>query len=1110
MSQEFVSIDQAARDQIKNSLDDTLFVEAGAGTGKTTCLVDRVLGLVSAGRATVDRIAVITFTDSSAAELRDRIREALEKAALEVRADGIERDRCRQGVRDIDQASIQTIHSFATDLLQSKPLEAGLPPGFRVMDRVEADLSFEDHWQQWLDAALDDPETGQTFALAISLGMSISQMRGIALDFHHEYDQLDGVVFASLTDAQGKSIPALVQAAPVLDQLCQYARLGECDRLVRHVRSVLSWIRRLREIEPSSPQAYQLLKQAGQIRFSKGRQSDWDLDPETGVNACALLKDRLGDLNEVVRADLAEARRVALGALLTALKGFSLEYAVERKSQGTPQFHDLLVWTRDLIRDDRAVRDHFRNRFLYLLIDEVQDVDPIQAEIALLLSQTSDSWTWCNQDKDGPQVASGRMFAVGDPKQSIYRFRRADINQVRRLQTAMGSSPVRLLQNYRTQKPIIDWVNHLFLTRMTGTPEQAEYMPLSARWQPMTKGPTSPGAWYIGTTTSDRTVGQMREKEAAAITRLLSGFASGDWQVMDREATERAGDEQYRPARLSDVCILMPHRTALRTLELALEEGDVPYRLEGASLIFNTQEVRDLLNCLRVIDDPSDQISLVATLRSPAFACSDEELLNFVRRDGRFDYLELSGPEDGPVADGLRSIREYHHERPHWSTAMLIERVIRDRRLIEAAMSHPRPREVWRRYQFLVDQARAFVQAGGGSLRSFLEWTDRQISEGTRVTEVPAPESDEDSVRVMTVHAAKGLEFAIVVLVGLNADRGKLNIGPVIVDRQSGAIEVGVGSDDDAFRTVGFEAMLAREKELEEQEFIRLLYVACTRARDHLVVSMFRTASDKTSAAALIAETMEGNDHLWRPAPYFDLPTVSVSPLIPEAFGDPTMLERERWQAKRETLLSDRSQPATVAATTLAHLDKNETVSNEPWRRGRGGTSLGRAVHAVLQTIDLATGEGLDETAAAQATAEGIGDRTGEVASLAQVALGSPVVRRAVASGKIWREVPVAAPLGRGAVEGFVDLMFQNNGGLVVVDYKTDALDVSETSDAVHRYRLQAGTYALALMQVTGLAVNEVVLLFLQPQREEVFRNIDEIIDEARTAALEHVGEADG
>ena len=1113
MNRGFVSADQAARDRIRESLDETLFVEAGAGTGKTTSLVDRVLGLVSTGRATLDRIAVITFTESAAAELRDRVREALEKAVDDPSYGEGGRDRCRQGISDIDQASVQTLHSFAADLLQARPLEAGLPPGFHVMDRIAADLSFEDQWKRWLDATLDDAAIGQCFALAISLGMSLSQMRDIALAFHREYDRLEGVVFERPMDAPPPSVKAMVRAAPELDRLCQYARLGEDDPLVRHVRGVLSSTRRLQEVESPSPAAYRLLARAGRIRTSSGNMSNWEDDAGTGQNACTLVKDSLKDLDGLVQAELAQARLFALAPVLSALQNFVGEYASQRKKQGVAQFQDLLVWARDLLRDDLEVRDHFRERFAYLLIDEVQDVDPLQAEIALLLSENVE-----DGDRRGERpmhwadlpVARGKLFVVGDPKQSIYRFRRADINQVRLLQRAMGPSPLRLVQNFRTQRPVISWVNHLFGRWMDATSGQAEYVPLVPRWEAAVNHPYAPRTWYIGATTDDVTVGPMREKEAAAIVNMLAGMTAASWQVLDREATDEANEERYRPARYSDVCILMPTRTAIRTLELALEDGGVPYRLEGASLIFETQEVRDLLNCLRSIDDPSDQVSLVAALRSPAFACSDEDLLDFVRRQGSFDYLGSKGPSEGPVAEGMSAIREYHEGRLWSSTAMLIERLIRGRRLIEAAMGRPRPREVWRRYQFLVDQARAFVQAGGGPLRAFLAWTDRQISEGTRVTEVPVPEGDEDAVRVMTVHAAKGLEFPIVVLVGLNADRSRSESGPVIVDRASSAVEVGIGSQANSFQTPGYHALSAIEKELAEQEFVRLLYVAATRARDHLIVSMFRTASDTKSAAALIAGMMEGHEQLWEPVPQDDLPEPSseAAPSSPEALPEPSMEARAAWLTERDRLVADRSRPATVAATTLARVAKDEAVSDEPWRRGRGGSSLGRAVHAVLQTVDLATGKGLDETAMAQATAEGIAHRSADVARLARVALESDVVTRAVASGRYWREVPVAAPLGQGAIEGFIDLLFQDDGQLIVVDYKTDALEVEETADVAQRYRLQAGAYALALTESTGRPVREVVFLFLQPRREEALSDIDALVSEARAAALRQLGEA--
>ncbi len=195
MTNTFVPQDHDVRRRIRESLHETLFVEAGAGTGKTASLVDRVLELISTGRTTLDRIAAITFNEAAATELRDRIREALEKATVDPDVDEAARRRCTQGVEDLDQASIETLHGFATEILRQRPLEAGLPPGFEVMDEIASDVEFEDRWRQWLDDALDDPSLADDLRLALSLGLSLDSLRPVARTFHENHDLLADASF---------------------------------------------------------------------------------------------------------------------------------------------------------------------------------------------------------------------------------------------------------------------------------------------------------------------------------------------------------------------------------------------------------------------------------------------------------------------------------------------------------------------------------------------------------------------------------------------------------------------------------------------------------------------------------------------------------------------------------------------------------------------------------------------------------------------------------------------------------------------------------------------------------------------------------------------------
>ena len=1124
----FIPQDNAERKRIATSLDETLFVEAGAGTGKTTSLVDRILELVGTGATTLDRIAAITFTEAAAAELRDRIRTELEKAADNDSLSDDRRDRSRQGVEQLDNAAIQTLHSFAAALLHDRPLEAGLPPSFDTMDAIESELAFDEAWTQWIDAALDDPALQPHFLMTLSLGLKLDGLRGIALRFHENYDLLADAAFDAPSNggsAAPSAVRSLLDSAPEMERLCQFSRLGGEDPLYTHTQARLASIRQLAALHANSPAAIRLLTRLLPLRQTRGSQSNWDNDPSTGGNACRTLKALLTELNTEVTDAITQARTAALVPLLGALRSFVLDYADRRKAQGRAGFQDLLVWARNMLRDNLDARDHFRRRFSHLLIDEAQDTDFIQAEIAMFLAENVPPNTpAAARPHDWADIApqEGKLFVVGDPKQSIYRFRRADVRQMRRLQERMGGDRLQLVQNFRSQRPVVEWVNTLFAKWMADEGgEQAEYTPINHRWTAQTGHPAAPRVWSLGEETEGKT-DEVRRKEAAEIAMLLHHIVGEQWQVLDtNNPVDEAGNEQYQDTKYSDICILMPTRTALRTLELALDDANVPYRLEGASLFFDTQEVRDLLNCLRAIDDPSNEIAIVAALRSPAFACTDVELLRFHRVRRTFNYIaqrhSRMSDDDGfaKVEQALEVLREAHDTRMWTATAALIDGFIRERLLMESAMSQQREREQWRRYRFLVEQARAFAAAGGNSLRAFLEWVQRQADEGARVTEAPVPESDEEAVRIMTVHGAKGLEFPVVVLTGLNVNRN-IRVDTVLFD--GGEVEVGIGNRTSRFLTAGYEALHEREKVLEDQEHVRLLYVATTRARDHLVLSMHRPDNRNSGLdSTQIAELLEDHDDLWEQVelrPDHQVRAVAQEAQFAAQSRQPfdhaahTIEAREEWHSTRQDIIDTQGRPASVAATSLAGASKEESDADTeieditPSRRGRGGAPLGRAVHAVLQTIDLKSGDGIANTARAQATAEGIPQMQSEISALVWAAVNSDIVRRAVASGLYWREAHIAAPIGDGVLEGFIDLLFEEDGELVIVDYKTDAIDANAAEYIANdRYREQAGTYALITEQVTGKAVKDVVFLFLKSEEETSLPDLESLKSAAERAA---------
>ena len=1121
--------DQQHRDRIQQSLDENLFVEAGAGTGKTTALVGRIVTLIASGAAEMAGLAAITFTEAAAAELRDRVRRDLEYAAEDESRDKGSRDRCQRAVSEMDAASIQTLHSFAQSLLRELPLEAGLPPGFEMLDPIEADLRFQQAWDQWLDESLESVDLGPKLARALHLGLNLDQLRRVASTLNGDYDL---VADASIAEAPEPTLTIgnrLAEALTEIDRLRQFSKIGGGDGLFDHAAEVVALAQRL-PAAVGGDRAYEraLVRLLGWKRLStrSGSQTNWDKDDVTGVNACKLLKDMLQELEGLRLEEIGALRAATFTPALEAARKFVVDQSARRKEEGHAGFHDLLVWARDMLRNNPDARRRFQRRFHHLLVDEFQDTDPIQAEIAFFLAGDPDDRVGSmSKDWEAIVPTPGKLFMVGDPKQSIYRFRRADIVTMAHVRNHLVHESTPLQQNFRSQQSIISWVNHVFSRWMRnedGSELQAEYRDLVATHGVLKDGEEeSPSVYFVGEGV-DGNAESARRLEGLAVAALARRIKEERWQVRSQESGG------WRDATYRDICLLLPSRTNLETLEQALETADVPYRIESESIVLGTEDVRQLLNCLRAIDSPGDQVALVAALRSTAFSCSDVELLQFVDDGGRFDYLH-PGSSRGPVAEALAVLRESNKKCGLKPPDELIEEFIRERHLVELSFDRRRPRERWRRVRFVVEQARAYQRAGGSSLRGFLDWIERQVVERARAVESPASESDEDCVRIMTIHAAKGLEFPVVVLTGFGSTPNR-NADNVIVDRTSGRAEIQLTlSGGIHVPTPGYEAAKGRESAAAEAEDVRLAYVACTRAKDHLVVSLFRRGVKKdTTRAAKLEEFCSDRLDLFQKLDWESLveAAVAFTPMADEeraAPGDDFVDLRAQWEAQRESTIEKASQAQAQAVTAIAQRVKGqppsvpaeEDVTSEkaeagegeiPYRRGRGGTNVGRAVHAVLQSIDLLTGEGLEEICRAQAEAEGIGDAAEDVLELSRNALATDTVKGLVDSVKqgsanYYREVFVSTKLGDRLVEGFIDLLIDAPDGITIVDYKTDRLTTKQVQELGPEYEVQLGLYAWAVGETTGKPVREATLLFLRPQEERRFPDPQALILKALDAA---------
>ncbi|WP_018333260.1 UvrD-helicase domain-containing protein [Actinomycetospora chiangmaiensis] len=1031
--------DEDARRRIRADLDETLFVEAGAGSGKTRSLVERIVALVAAGTP-LRHIAAVTFTEKAAAELRDRLRVELTRAGLD------------EALDDLDGAAIGTLHSFARRILSEHAVEAGLPPLVEVLDPVASRVAADRRYDELQTELLDDPDAAPVLRLALAAGIRLDHLRALATAFDGDWDLVDERVPTMLPPRPRLDVDALRRQADELVAMARHCDTGD-DKLRLRLGEVQDWRAKLDGADEA--EALGLLADVPRPHARLGQKGKWNGRVDE-------VRDALKELHDAATDAAATALDDVIRWLVARIGRRVVDDARTRASEGRLQFHDLLVLARDLLRREPAVRAALQDRYRRLLLDEFQDTDRLQIEIAVRIAggAAADAPRW-----EDVAIPAGSLFMVGDPKQSIYRFRRADIRTYLQARSIV-TRPVELSTNVRSTRAILDWVNTTFTALIRETDgAQPAFHPLD----PDTDAADGEPVLLLGRGSDHASVAEARAGEATDIAALVATALREHWTVRDPDT------KQDRPVRADDITVLVPTRTAIGGLEAAFDKLRIAYRTEAATFVYSAPEVRELMGCLRAVDDETNQLAVIATLRSSLFGCDARQLWEWKAAGGSWNPF-APAPHAGPVADAMTVLAGWTRRRSRVSPSELLDDILEARRALEVAVDSPRYRETWRRLRFVVDQARAWSDAERGSLREYLAWATRQAEDHARVVETVLPERDSHAVRITTIHASKGLEFPFVVLAGLSAR--KPTVRPTVLWPRGGECQVAFGRDH---TTRGYGDAYAIDQELEDHERLRLLYVAATRATSRLAVSLHR--ADDACLAGLLTPACGGHD--WAaPAGIEAMRATSGAVEPPTAWDD--------WASTRSTALKAARRPQAESATDIAHdratvalpsivragLEKQpRDLELSPWLKGRYGTAIGRAVHGVLQSVPLSTGDGLDAAAEAQALAENVPDAAAEIADAVRAALDSPILRRA-ATRPHWRETYVGTEVDGTLVEGYVDLLYRDDDGLVLVDYKTDQ-DAGPI--ALAAYETQLGVYARAIADATGEPVVRSVLLFLRP-----------------------------
>jgi ATP-dependent helicase/nuclease subunit A len=1058
-----------------------VFVSAGAGTGKTAVLVERFVEAVCDRGLDVESILVITYTKRAAGELRARIRQELRRRG---RADL---------ARSLDGAWISTIHGFCNRLLKAYPFEAGLDPRFRELDDAQASVLSSEAFDEALAAfcAPGDDERARLLTTYSARGLR-RMITGI---------------YETLRSAGRELVLELGERPPLEERL---AMLQEAARCLAEDESATELQRgsgsALLHAVGGAPRADDLL--------------DLSAHRARGERAATYEEARV-DVEQAALDELAMRDRDLLQQLLD---GYAASYAAAKRRESALDFEDLQLLARDLLRDHTDLRDREALRFKAIMVDEFQDTNRLQCDLVDLLAEGAGEHPDAASGAGGAGLrpagagagqAFGRdVFFVGDEFQSIYGFRHADVAVFReRREQAGGGLP--LVRNYRSRPEVLEAVNYLFrgdfgeeFQRLTASGE----FPDPVFGHPVELLVTDKST-YSGTGV------HWRRAEA----RHVAGRV--------RELIETGA------ATAGEIVLLFAAGTDAEWYEQELRELDIPtYRATGRGY-FGQQQVVDLLNYLRLLQNRYDDQALVSVLASPFVGVSNDTLFLLRRAAGRrpiFAGLERSFPEQIGAQDErlLRAFKQRYERLSAASTRLSLERLC-EQILVEhdydlAVLAHWDGRRRYANLRKLARLARAYEELRGRDIEGFLRFMHDQEAVGAKELEAVAEEEGADAVRLLTIHAAKGLEFKVVIVADAGRDRPPP--GPdELLALSDGRFGFRVADPITSKRRGVFdyeEVRRAREAE-DRAERLRLYYVAMTRAIDRLIVSGAVDPSSTSDASTPLG---------------WVLGRLEVGQELEAAAEAPVELEREQarllLRLDRFTLeeaveeepvpaaetdgqlalfaangagalpppapqlppLPEISSPPLHAVRTLSYtslslfercsyryyaervvgLRSSDESGRVPGSTGLAATEIGDAVHRLLELVDLAqpTAPDLEQVRSwyPAVTDEELERISGFVSAYCESALA----RRIAALPGAQVERPFAFEHDGVLLHGRLDVLHWEDGRALVLDYKTNLLEEASAEEIVEAdYRLQRLVYALACFRA-GAEEVEVVYHFLE------------------------------
>lgn len=1095
-------------------------LSASAGAGKTHALVSEYIGELSKrgenGYTRVEQLVAITFTDKAAAEMRERAREELAKKIKQLRSEtrmagssaNLPEDtenrntdeellahltRQRQSVHG---AYISTIHSFCARLLRENPVTAGVDPSFRVLDESEASAMLERSARNVILGRVRNGDE-QTALLIKNLGFESMGERAPGLKSYVSS-------MTPLMRAANLSPKGLLKKYDTLSREVEQNAKDAAQELLSMKEEMLSQSKsrnthKLAMEMEARPELFKpgekTLEQAMELDGWADRVKPSNTSTPYGAlafKASELLRRIAGPAMESAVADSAHA-------FISLLEETLSEYTAEKESISSLDYDDLQEKARDFLRNDPAVAKAVSGRFTRVLVDEFQDINDLQQEIITLIAPPGE----------------GKLFIVGDVKQAIYGFRGANVEVFQRLASEIGKrggEVSSLNENRRSTPSLIEYTNSFFTRLMRGDDGAFRFDEKTDGLVAIRDGAgISSFVKRVKTSIENGKSEENRLLEARALAREIKNMVSGGFIV--------EGEAGRRPAGYGDFALLLRTFSQLNIYENAFRFADVPFQVVRGKGFYHSQEVRDFINLLRLLDYSGDTLSLMSVLRSPLVGLNDTTLLRLSRAedgsrlDPRNFLRDTSAIPAGLDAEEKRRLKNFINRFHRWKKSRdrmmiseLIETVLSETGYGVVMMSRFQGEQRLANLFKLIELSRQYESDGRRGFKGF-------VSRLTKMEETPPKEAQADmtgaegAVKIMTVHQSKGLEFPVVILGNLGA--GKQNSAGRIVFHHDMGIGLKLYNQNTGqwHDSPVFQKIKQRREDDEREESRRLLYVAMTRARDALILSGASSSKgewakwideilDQDGLGAEIIEVKDvpedktshaGNESPplakrilkgFRPEPPKERKAIPELPSIPDLYLSVTALATVRHCPRLYYYQNVMELPDAPVGAGMAS-----------GMTGMSAASLGARIHTLLEKAPLGTGapkDAFDRLVEEELSDMDEKSRLEALENIKRAFASSPLSKLAeIHPEAILREVPLALRITENDIAvtltGAADLIWFDGKQWSVVDYKYSERPADEI-----RYIFQLKLYAYTLLKAQEAKRLSLALVYLKEKDNPV------------------------